>query len=81
MMSKAKWFAVRKPSADEIIAISSQSDCPAEIPRTYKNVLYSPDPLSSCSVVGGSRDETSQYQVPPHETVFLVVYEITIHTK
>ena len=37
----------------------SQSDCPAEIPWTYKNVvLYSPDPPFLFSVEGGSGDET-----------------------
>ena len=59
-MSKAKWFAVRKPStASWNNCHSSQSDCPAEIPRTYKNVvLYSPDPPFLFSVEGGSGDET-----------------------
>ena len=58
MMSKAKWFAVRKLSTVDDCHIS-QSDCPAEIPWTYKNVvLYSPDLLSSCSVEGGSGDKT-----------------------
>ena len=33
VMNKAKWFAVRKPSTCCHI---SQSDCPAEIPRTYQ---------------------------------------------
>ena len=38
----------------------SQSDYAAEIPRRYKNVvLYSPDPLSSWRVEGGSGDETT----------------------
>ena len=60
LLNKAKWFAVRKPSTGEIIAMHiSQSDCPAEIPWTYKNVVLHQTPLSSCSVEGGSGDETS----------------------
>ena len=56
MMSKA----IRKPSTGEIIATSAN-----QIVRpTYKNVvLYSPDPLSSCSVEGGSGDETTKNSV------------------
>ena len=53
-MSKAKWFAVRKPSTGEIIAISANQICATEIPWRYKNVvLYSPDPFSSWNVDGG----------------------------
>ena len=48
-MSKDKWF---EPTPGE-------TGCTAEILR-YKNVvLYSPDPLSSCSVEGGSGYETT----------------------
>ena len=57
-MSKAKWFAVRKPSTGEIIVhqpirLTSQNST-----WTYINVvLHSTDPPSSCSVEGGSGDE------------------------
>ena len=44
VMSKAKWFVVRKPST-----------------QTYKKFCHQ-TPLSSCSVEGGSGDETSLSQ-------------------
>ena len=53
MMSKAKWFAVRKPSTGEIIAKSANQIAPAEIPWRYKNVLYSPDPPFLLWIEGG----------------------------
>ena len=54
LMSKAKWFVVRKPSTGEIIATSANQICATEIPWRYKNVvLYSPDPFSSWNVDGG----------------------------
>ena len=60
MMSKAKWFAVRKPSTGEIIGTSANQIVPPKFRWTYKNfVLYSPDPLSSCSVEGESGAKTS----------------------
>ena len=44
VMSKVKWFAVRKPSTGEIIATSANQIIPLKFRRTYKNVvLYSPD--------------------------------------
>ena len=61
MMSKAKWFEVRKPSTCGIITTSANQIVPPKFQRTYINVvLYSPDPpLSFCSVEGGSGDKTS----------------------
>ena len=47
-MSKAKWFAVRKPSTGEIIATSASQIVPSKFPWTYKNVvLCSPFPLGA----------------------------------
>ena len=47
-MSKAKWFAVRKPSTGEIIATSASQIVPSKFPWTYKNVvLCSPFPLAA----------------------------------
>ena len=43
-MSKTKWFAVRKPSTGGIIATSANQIVLLKFRRTYKNVLYSPDP-------------------------------------
>ena len=54
-MSKAKWFEVRKPSTGGIIATSANQIVPLKF-GTYKNVHQTP--LSSCSVEGGSGDET-----------------------
>ena len=42
MMSKAKWFAVRKPSTGEIIATSANQIVPPKFRRTYKNVVTRP---------------------------------------
>ena len=54
MMSKAKWFAVRKPSTGEIIAKSANQIALVEIPWRYKNVvLYSPDPPFLLWIGGG----------------------------
>ena len=61
MVSKAKWFVVRKPSTGEINYYISQSDCAAEIPRRYMyKMLYyiHQTPLSSWIVEGGSGDGT-----------------------
>ena len=52
MMSKAKWFAVRKPCTGEIIATSANQIVPPKFRRTYKNFVHQ-TPLSSCSVEGG----------------------------
>ena len=53
-MSKAKWFAVRKLSTGEIIAISANQIVSQKFRGGTKNVvLYSPDPFSSWSVDGG----------------------------
>ena len=44
-MSRAKWFAVRKPSMGEIIATSANQIVPPKFWGPTKNVaLYSPDP-------------------------------------
>ena len=56
MMSKAKWFVVRKPSTGEIIATSANQIVPPKFRGPTK--MLSPDPPSSCSVKVGSGDET-----------------------
>ena len=64
VMSKAKWFVVRKPSTGEIIATSASQTV---LPKFRKfrgptKMLYyiHQTPLSSCSVEGGSGDKTSK---------------------
>ena len=61
-MSNAKWFAVRKRSSGEIIATSANQIVPPKF-RGPTTILYyiHQTPLSSCSVEGGSGDETSRY--------------------
>ena len=50
----------KEPSTGEIIGTSANQIVLPKFRRTYKNfVLYSPDPLSSCSVEGESGAETS----------------------
>ena len=65
-MSKAKWFAVRKPSTGEIIATSANQIVPPKF-RGPTNILYyiQQTPFSSCSVEGGSGAETR----PNKETI------------
>ena len=59
MMSKAKWFAVRK-STREIIATSCNQIVPPKFHGPTKMLYYiHQTPLSSCSAEGGSGDETS----------------------
>ena len=59
-MSKAKWFAVRKPSTGEIIATSANQIVPLKFRGPTKMLYYIHQTLlSSCSVEGGSGDETS----------------------
>ena len=59
-MSKAKWFAVRKPSTGEIIATSANQIVPLKFPGPTKMLYYiHQTPLSSCNVEGGSGNETS----------------------
>ena len=60
-MSKAKWFAVKKPSTGEIIATSANQIVPPKF-RGPKKMLYyiHQTHLSSCSAEGGSGDETSR---------------------
>ena len=43
-MSKAKWFILRKPSTDEIIAKSVNQIMLPKFHQRYKDVLYSSDP-------------------------------------
>ena len=58
-MSKAKWFAVSKPSTGEMNATSANQIVLPKFCRPTKMLYYyAPDPLSSCSVEGGSGDET-----------------------
>ena len=58
-MTKDKWLVVRKPSTGGIIAKLTNQIVLPKFRWRYKNVvLYSPDPLSSCTVEGGSGDET-----------------------
>ena len=61
MMSKAKWFAVRKLSTSEIIATSASQIVLLKFPWTYKNVvLCSPFPLAALKgVLGGDYLPTS----------------------
>ena len=61
MPSKAKWFAVRKPSIGEIIATSANQIVPPKFCGPTKMLYYiHQTPLSSCSVEGGgSGDETT----------------------
>ena len=77
-MSKAKWFAVRKPSTYRWDNCHiSQSNCPAEIPRTYKNfVLYSPDPpfLLQCWRGVWDRDYTNAWTVNTLPVVYFQQY-------
>ena len=56
MMSKAKWFVVRKPSKDEIIATSANQIVPLKFHGPTK--FCHQTPLSSSSVEWGSGDET-----------------------
>ena len=59
-MSEVKWFAVRKPSAGNIIAISANQIVPPKFRGPTKMLYYiHQTPLSSCSVEGGSGDKTS----------------------
>ena len=59
-MSKAKWFAVRKPSTGEIIAKSANQIVPPKFCGGTKILYYiHQTPLSSWRVDGGSGDETS----------------------
>ena len=61
-MSKAKWFAVRKPSTGEIIAKSANQIVPPKF-RGGAKVLYCIHqiPLSSWRIEGESGDETIPY--------------------
>ena len=59
MMSKAKWFAVRKPSTGEIIATSANQIVPLKFCGPIKMYYIHQTPFSSCSVEGGSGDETT----------------------
>ena len=60
MMSKAKWFVVRKPSTCGIIATSANQIVPPKFHGPTKMLYYiHQTPLSSCSVEGGSGNETS----------------------
>ena len=62
MMSKAKWFAVRKPSTGGIIATSANQIVPPKFRGPTKMLYYiHQTPLSFCSVEGGSGDETSWF--------------------
>ena len=55
-MSEAKWFAVRKPSTG---ATSANQIVPPKFRGPTKMLYYiHQTPLSSCSVEGGSGDET-----------------------
>ena len=59
MMSKAKWFEVRNPSTGEIIATSAnQIVLPKFLGGTRMLYCIHQTTLSSCSVEGGSGDET-----------------------
>ena len=59
MMSKAKWFAVRKPSTGEIIAKSANQIVLPKFRGGTKILYYiHQTPLSSWRVEGGSGDET-----------------------
>ena len=59
----------------EIIATSANQIVPPKFRWTYKNVvLYSPDPLSYCSIEGGSGDETREGLANS------IMKEINVHT-
>ena len=59
MISKTKWFVVRKPSAGEIIATSANQIVQPKFRGPTKMLYYiHQTPLSPCSVEGGSGDET-----------------------
>ena len=61
MMSKAKWFAVRKPSTGGIIATSVNQIVPPKFRGPTKMLYYIHQTLLSfCSVEGGSGDETNR---------------------
>ena len=66
MMSKAKWFAVRKPpSTGGIIAKSANQIVPPKFRGGTKILYYiHQTPLSSWRVEGGSGDETSLMHDP-----------------
>ena len=58
MMSEAKWFVVRKPSTS---ATSANQIVPPRFHGPTKMLYYiHQTPLSSCSVEGGSGDETKE---------------------
>ena len=60
MMSKAKWFAVRKPSTGEIIATSANQIVPLKFRGPTKMLYYiHQTPPFLFSVEGGSGDETT----------------------
>ena len=60
MMSKAKCFAVRKPSTGDIIATSANQIVPPKFRRGTKMLYYiHQTPLSSWRVEGESGDETT----------------------
>ena len=64
-MSKAKWFAVRKPCTGEIIATSANQIVPPKFRGPTKILYYiHQTPLSSCSVEGGSGAETIPVLLP-----------------
>ena len=66
-MSKAKWFAVRKPSTGGIIAILANQIVPPKFRGPTKMLYYiHQTPLSFCSVEGGSGDETIYIATSPH---------------
>ena len=76
-MSKAKWFAVRKPSTGEIIATSANQIVPPKFQQTYKNfVLYSPDPpfLLQCWRGVWARDYTNAWAVNTLPVVYFQQY-------
>jgi len=73
-MSKAKWFAARKPSAGEIIATSAIQIVPLKFHGPTKMLYYiHQTPLSSCSVEGGSGDETRRAIAPLRAGVICTV--------
>ena len=58
MISETKWFAVRKPSTG---ATSANQIVPPKFRGPTKMLYYiHQTPLSSCSVEGGSGDETKR---------------------
>ena len=59
MMSKAKWFVVRKLSTGEIIAKSANQIVPPKFRGTLTLTLT----ISYCSGEGGSGDETRSLPV------------------